>query len=238
MLLGYNVFKSRLNEIDFDGSKCINTINPHSFCVAKRDDEFKKALEDSDILLPDGIGIVWAEKFLNGNVIKRIAGYDLFLFLMHKLNQDNGSVFFLGASNETLDKIEAKCKIEFPNVTFGGYSPPYKSVFTEKDSKAMCDAVNAVNPDVLFVGMTAPKQEKWVYQFKDQLQARNICAIGAVFDFYAGNVKRAPRFFIRFGLEWVHRSLMSRRLFERNFVSNPKFIYYIFKIKITKLLSK
>lgn len=235
MLLGYNVFKSSLNEIDFDSSKCINTINPHSFCVAKRDDEFKKALEDSDILLPDGIGIVWAEKFLNGNVIKKIAGYDLFLFLMEQLEKDNGTVFFLGASNDTLNKIEEKCKKDFPNVAFGGYSPPYKSVFTEKDSKAMCDAVNTIKPDVLFVGMTAPKQEKWVHQFKDQLQARNICAIGAVFDFYAGNVERSSDFWINLGLEWLPRLLKEpKRLFYRNFVSTPKFILEVLSFKLLK----
>ncbi|MGB2163219.1 MAG: WecB/TagA/CpsF family glycosyltransferase, partial [Candidatus Puniceispirillaceae bacterium] len=79
-----------------------------SCSVANKDLDFKQALEKSDILLPDGIGIVWAEKFLNGNRIKKIAGYDLFKFLMNKLNNENGSVFFLGASQETLKKIESK----------------------------------------------------------------------------------------------------------------------------------
>lgn len=235
MLLEYKVFKSSLDNIDLNRNKIINTINPHSYCVSKQDKAFDKALKTSDILLPDGVGIVWAEKFLNGNSIERIAGYDLFLFLMQKLEINKGNVFFLGASNDTLNKIEAKCKIEFPNVTFWGYSPPYKNVFTKEDSKAMCDAVNTVKPDVLFVGMTAPKQEKWVYQFKEKLQARNICAIGAVFDFYAGNIERSSDFWINHGLEWLPRLIKEpKRLFYRNFVSTPKFIFEVLSFKLLK----
>lgn len=231
MLLNYKIFNKKLETIDFNNVKVINTINPHSYCVADKDLDFKEALKNSDILLPDGIGIVWAEKFLNGNSIKKIAGYDLFLFLMNKLNNENGSVFFLGASENTLEKIKYKSSEEYPNITFSYYSPPYKLSFSEKDSKIMCDEVNFFNPDVLFVGMTAPKQEKWVHEFKNHLNAKNICNIGAVFDFYAGNVNRAPEFIVRLGLEWLHRSMKSIRLFKRNFISNPKFILHILKLK-------
>ena len=230
-MLGYKIFNSNLKSIDFSKNKIINTINPHSYCVAKQDLQFKQALSSSDILLPDGVGIVFANRFLNGKQIKKIAGYDLFLFLMNKLNNESGSVFFLGASEETLEKIKRKCALEYPNVSFGNYSPPYKPVFTTEDSNKMCSQVNAFQPDVLFVGMTAPKQEKWVYKYKDDLNAKNICSIGAVFDFYAGNVNRAPKFIIRLGLEWLHRSMKSKRLFKRNFISNPKFVLHILKIK-------
>jgi N-acetylglucosaminyldiphosphoundecaprenol N-acetyl-beta-D-mannosaminyltransferase len=231
MLLNYNITKQSLDQIDFETKRIINTINPHSYCIAEQDLQFKQALLSSDILLPDGVGIVLAERFLNGNLIKKIAGYDLFLFLMNKLNNENGSVFFLGASKETLEKIKSKSFQDYPNITFGSYSPPYKVAFSNKDSKIMCDEVNLFNPDVLFVGMTAPKQEKWIHEFKNHLEAKNICAIGAVFDFYAGNVNRAPEFIVRLGLEWFHRSMKSKRLFKRNFISNPKFILHILKLK-------
>jgi len=231
MILNYNINSLPLEAIDFSKFRIINTINPHSYCVANKDLVFKEALENSDILLPDGIGIVWAERFLNGNILKKIAGYDLFLFLMNKLNNEYGSVFFLGASDETLEKIKSKSSQEYPNITFGSYSPPYKLAFSKKDSKIMCDEVNVFNPDILFVGMTAPKQEKWVHEFKNHLKVKNICTIGAVFDFYAGNVNRAPEFIIRLGLEWFHRSMKSKRLFKRNFISNPKFILHILKLK-------
>ena len=232
MSLNYNIFKSPLESMDLVSNKIINTINPHSYCVANEDLDFKQALENSDILLPDGIGIVWAEKFLNSNRIKKIAGYDLFLFLMNKLNNESGSVFFLGASQETLNEIKIKCSIEYPNVTFGGFSPPYKTTFSEEDSKIMCKEVNIHKPDVLFVGMTAPKQEKWVHVFKNHLEVKNICAVGAVFDFYAGNVKRSSAFWINLGLEWLPRLIKEpRRLFYRNFVSTPKFILDVLSIK-------
>ena len=232
MLLGYSIFRNSLDSIDFESNKIINTINPHSYCVANKDLVFKEALENSDILLPDGIGIVWAERFLNGNIVKKIAGYDLFLFLMNKLNNENGSVFFLGATEETLEKIKSKSSQEYPNITFGSYSPPYKLAFSKKDSKIMCDEVNVFNPDILFVGMTAPKQEKWVYAHSDRLDVKVIVSIGAVFDFYAGNINRAPKWMINFGIEWLHRSLKSRRLLIRNLKSNPIFLYDIIKEKL------
>ena len=232
-LLNYNVYKGTLSQIDLEKNKIINTINPNSYCIATKDLEFKNALLESDIILPDGIGIVFSELFLNKNKIKKIAGYDLFLFLMQQLEKDKGIVFFLGTSNDTLNKIETKCKSDFPNVTFGGYSPPYKAEFTIQDSKAMCDAVNAIKPDVLFVGMTAPKQEKWVNQYKNQLKVKNICCIGAVFDFYAGNINRSSPFWIKLGLEWFPRFLKEpKRLFKRNFVSTPKFILEVLSFKL------
>lgn len=232
-LLGYKVNKQPLESIDFNTIKIINTINPHSYCTAKNDALFMQALKSSDILLPDGIGIVWAEKVLNGNKIKKIAGFDVFMFLMQKLNKTSGSCFFLGASEETLKKIETNIKIEFPNIQVHNYSPPYKAEFSEEDSMLMCAKVNAVKPNVLFVGMTAPKQEKWVYQNKEQLSADIICSIGAVFDFYAGNVKRSSPFWISLGLEWLPRFLKEpRRLARRNLVSTPLFIIEVLKRKI------
>lgn len=232
MLLNYKIFDKSLCDLNLKKYRIINTINPHSYCVANKDLHFKEALEDSDVLLPDGIGIVWAEKFLNGNNIKKIAGYDLFLFLMSKLNNESGSVFFLGASQGTLNEIKIKCSIEYPNITFGSFSPPYKTTFSEEDSKIMCKEVNIHKPDILFVGMTAPKQEKWVYAFKNHLEVKNICSIGAVFDFYAGNVKRSSVFWINLGLEWLPRLIKEpRRLFYRNFVSTPKFILDVLSIK-------
>lgn len=233
-LLGYNVHATSLESIDLNNIKIINTINPHSYCVAKQDPVFMEALKQSDVLLPDGIGIVWAERVLNGNSIKKIAGYDLFIYLMQKLNKTSGNCFFLGASEVTLRKIEDKIKIDFPNVQVFSYSPPYKAEFSEEDSLLMCEKVNAIKPDVLFVGMTAPKQEKWVHQNKERLEAKIICSIGAVFDFYAGNITRAPKILIKCGLEWVHRSLKNKRLLKRNLVSNPKFVFEVMKYKFKK----
>lgn len=211
----------------------VNTINPHSYCISKKDTLFEKALKASDILLPDGIGIVWAAKFLKGEKIKKIAGYDLFLHVMQQLEESLGTCFFLGASQATLDKIRERASKEYPNVTIYSYSPPYKPEFSLIDTEEMVAQVNRVKPQVLFVGMTAPKQEKWVYLNKEKLEANTICSVGAVFDFYAGNVKRSSTFWIKLGLEWLPRFIREpRRLAERNLVSTPKFILEVFWWKL------
>ncbi|MGB5820433.1 MAG: WecB/TagA/CpsF family glycosyltransferase [Saonia sp.] len=211
----------------------INTINPHSYCVSKRDVDFETALLDSDILLPDGVGIVWAAKVLKGQKIRKIAGFDVFVYLMQYLNATGGSCFFLGASERTLACIKERSANEFPRVVVNSYSPPYKAQFTAEDSLEMCSRVNSCRPDLLFVGMTAPKQEKWVHRYKEQLDPLIICSIGAVFDFYAGTVKRPSRFWIELGLEWLPRFLKEpKRLAERNLISTPKFILEVFNFKI------
>lgn len=230
-LLGYKI-ASDYPVLSRKGKIVVNTLNPHSYCTAKKDFYFQKALKDSDFLLPDGIGIVFAAKFLKKGKIQRIAGYDLFLNLMEQLEHKNGTCFFLGAAPKTLVKIKERVAMEYPNVKVKYYSPPYKKEFTEEDCRIMCDKVNEISPDVLFVGMTAPKQEKWVLQNKPNLDSCLICSIGAVFDFYAGTVKRAPQWVIKLGLEWLHRSLKNpKKLGIRNFKSNPRFIWEVIKIK-------
>ena len=232
MLFAYPIFDKTLDSIDFDNNKIINTINPHSYCVANKDLDFKEALKNSDILLPDGIGIVWAEWFLNGNSIKKIAGADIHQYLLQQANLKSQKVFYLGAAQSTLKLIEGKVKKEYPNITVSSFSPPYKPQFSESETALMLEKVNDFKPDILFVGMTAPKQEKWVFANKDNIDANTIVSIGAVFDFYAGNVNRAPKFIVKIGLEWLHRSLKSRRLLIRNLKSNPIFLYDIIKKKL------
>tara|TARA_R110000764_G_scaffold126511_1_gene214118 strand:- start:5039 stop:5755 length:717 start_codon:yes stop_codon:yes gene_type:complete len=230
-IFDYNI-ATRLPEFPIHSKTIINTINPHSYCVAEKDLEFKEALLNSDILLPDGIGIVWAGKMLRNQKLSKIAGFDVFLHLLSHLEENNGSCFFLGASQEVLNLIQEKAKVEYPNISVGFYSPPYKDVFTKKDSDDMCTQVNSFKPDVLFVGMTAPKQEKWVKLNKDNLHVTVICCIGAVFDFYAGTVKRSSDFWINIGLEWLPRFLNEPvRLAKRNLVSTPKFIIEVLRHK-------
>jgi len=230
--LGYPLCTD-LKQIDFNGAPVIiNTLNPHSYCIAKKDELFDNALKASDVLVPDGIGIVWGEKTINKNAIGKIAGFDVFIHIMNMLNTSGGTAFFLGASQDTLKKIKEKAKVDFPMAEVCSYSPPFRDKFSQEDCRVMCEVVNMKKPDVLFVGMTAPKQEKWVYENKQQLNAKIICSIGAVFDFYAGNVERPSQFWISMGLEWLPRLLKEpKRLFYRNFVSTPKFILEVLCFK-------
>lgn len=231
-LLSYSVFAGDLNQIKFKNKCVINTINQFSYSIAEKDAEFKQALIHSDILLPDGVGITAAVKFLKKEDIKKIAGADLHMHFLNQLNKTGGRCFYLGASEDTLGLIKEKLKLEFPNITVESYSPPYKNDFSSVDTELMINAVNAFKPDVLFVGMTAPKQEKWIFKNSASLQAHVICAIGAVFDFYAGTVTRPSKFWQKMGLEWFMRMVKEpRRMYKRYLYYGPYFLGQILKLK-------
>lgn len=234
--LGYQVYCENKIHIDPANNKTvINTINPHCYCEAKGDIQYRQALLDSDILLADGIGFVLAVRVLSGLRIRRIPGSDLHIAFLKQLNAMEGKVFYLGSSELTLRKIIARAGIEYQNVKIGTYSPPFKSEFSNEDNVTILDAINQFRPDVLFVGMTAPKQEKWVFENKDLINAPVICSIGAVFDFYAGTIKRPGKFWISIGLEWMPRLLREpRRLWPRTFISAPLFIWFVLIEKLRK----
>jgi len=231
--LGYQIFSGNLEELSIKDRILINTINQYSYCIAEQDAEFKTALANSDVLLPDGVGITFASKFLNNKKIGKIAGADIHEFLLKKLNKEHGSCFYLGASNETLAKIQDKIKLEYPNIRVGSFSPAFKPTFTAADTKIMVAAANDFKPDVLFVGMTAPKQEKWSYANKVQLNAGLICSIGAVFDFYAGTVTRPSKIWIDSGLEWLGRFIKEpKRMWRRYIYYGVIYVGYLLKKKV------
>lgn len=245
LILGYSIVtksnKACIAEIvrwikSNDKRKYFVTANPHSLEVANKDPYFKKAILNANLIVPDGVGIVIASKILGGNIRERITGSDIFLGLSNILNKKGKySYFFLGSTKGILQKITSKINEDFPHIRVTGfYSPPFKEKFTEEDNNLMIEAINLAKPDVLWVGMTAPKQEKWVYQNKDKLDVKFIGAIGAVFDFYTGNVKRSHRMFQKIGLEWLPRLIRDpRRLWKRNFISNPAFLARVMYSRMT-----
>lgn len=231
----YSLLNCELDQLQFDSKCIINTVNQYSYALAESDKEFKRALSQCDILLPDGIGIVMAVKFIARRTIKKITGSDIHLHLLKKLNNDGGSCFYLGSSNSTLSMIKQKVNNEFPNIRIQVYSPPFRSFFTEDENKNMIDTINDFKPDVLFVGMTAPKQEKWSNLHKEHLNANIICSIGAVFDFYAGTVMRPSKFWQNLGLEWFIRLLKEpNRMAKRYLYYGPIFGYLLLKNKFGK----
>jgi len=235
-ILGYQVAAINIKESIKIITSWLNTgttpkifvcANPHSLVVARYDTVFQQTLHGGDLVTPDGTGIVLASKLLGGTIRQRVTGSDIFWGLSDALNKTGGKrYFFLGSNEETLLAIKEKMAKEYPNISFAGsYSPPYLPEFNKEESQLMIKAVNEAKPDVLWVGMTAPKQEKWIYQHRDQLNVKFIGAIGAVFDFYVGNVKRSHPIFQKMGLEWLPRLIQEpRRLFRRNFISSPLFI--------------
>ena len=232
-IMGYRVFNRRLEDVELSGKVVINTINPHSYVTAKNDKVFNDALKDSDILIPDGSGIVPAAKYVYKEEINKIAGSDLHKHLLEEMNMRGGSVFYMGASQATLDKIQSRLFLDFPSVNVGTYSPPFKESFSHDDNVEIIQKINAFNPDVLFVGMTAPKQEKWLYKNKDKLNFKIASSIGAVFDFYAGTIARPSQFWLDLHLEWLLRLLKEpRRLWKRSFISALLFLFDILLYKI------
>lgn len=234
--LGYSIFNGKLSKIKFRERLVINTINQYSYCIAEKDKTFKDALNNSNILLPDGIGITLAYKFLRNKNIKKIAGADIHNFILEKLNKEHGSCYYFGSSPNTLAKIKERIQKEYPCITVGFYSPPYKDEFDDEENKVMIADINDFKPDILFVGMTAPKQEKWVSKNKSQLNVGAICSIGAVFDFYAGTVKRPSKEWINLGLEWLGRLLNEpRRMWKRYIYYGIIFIYHLIGLKISRI---
>lgn len=226
--------KDALKDIP-EGKKLINTINAYSFNNALKDPLFAEALEKGDYLIPDGASIVKACKWLNAKSqpTERVAGWDLFAFEMDKLNAKGGTVMFMGSSKKVLRLIVKNAAKEYPNLKVVTYSPPYKPVFSDEDSAVIVKAINAANPALLWIGMTAPKQEKWTYSHWSQLNIHcHVGTIGAVFDFFAGTAKRAPKWWQEHSLEWLYRLFIEpKRMWRRYVIGNPEFLWNIWREK-------
>ena len=218
------------------GKLLINTINAHSYNTALKDEIFAEALIKGNALIPDGISIVKACKWLKAKSQpqERIAGWDLFEFEMDRLNQKGGKCFFMGSSEKVLNLIKRRASVDYPNIQIETYSPPYKPEFSEEDNKKIINAINQANPDLLWIGMTAPKQEKWTYTHWNELYIHcHVGTIGAVFDFFAGTVERAPLWWQEHGLEWLYRLIKEpKRMWRRYIIGNTLFLWNILKEKI------
>jgi len=223
-----------------EGKVLINTVNAHSYNVAQKDEEYAEALTEGGYLLPDGASIVAACRWLKGmsQPRERIAGWDLFAFEMERLERKSEKlrVMFMGSSVKVLDKIRERAAVEYPNLAVFTYSPPYKEVFSDKDNRAIIAAINEVKPDLLWIGMTAPKQEKWTWQHWKELNIEcHVGTIGAVFDFYAGTAKRAPIWWQKHSMEWLYRLIKEpKRMWRRYVIGNPLFLWNILKEKYGK----
>ena len=221
------------------GKLLINTINAHSYNVAQKDALFAEALRNGDVLTADGASIVHACRWLRtpSQPEERVAGWDVFVHEMTALEQqaetDNMHpvVFFMGSSPEVLQRIVKRAAMDYPYLKIMTCSPPYKAEFSDAENKAIIDAINAANPDLLWIGMTAPKQEKWTYSHWAELDIHcHVGTIGAVFDFYAGTAKRAPRWWQQHSLEWLYRLLTEpRRMWRRYIIGNVVFVRNILR---------
>lgn len=205
--------------------------NPHSLVCARSDAEFRAALQDCSAVVADGIGVKFAARLINADVGPRITGTDFFLGMMSRLNNKGGRALFFGSTDAVLTRIVARARLEFPNVLVDVISPPF-GAWDAAVNQQLIERIAQSRPDVLWVGMTAPKQEKWVHAQRGLLHVPVIGSIGAVFDFYAGSVARAPEWMCRLGLEWLYRLWREpRRLWRRTVVSGPAFIWMVLQAR-------
>ena len=224
-----------------EGKLLINTINAHSYNVAQEDALFAEALQNGDVLTPDGASIVHACRWLNtpSQPRERVAGWDVFIHEMTALEKraeatnTHPVAFFMGSSPDVLQRITERAALDFPYLKIVTYSPPYKPEFTTDEDAAIVRAINSAHPDLLWIGMTAPKQEKWTYTHWQQLDIHcHVGTIGAVFDFYAGTAKRAPLWWQRHSLEWLYRLIKEpRRMWRRYIIGNALFIRNVLREK-------
>lgn len=227
--IGFSVFSDNLSVIPIQGESCnvINTISPNSYGISTKDKEFELALKTADYLVLDGVYFAFASLMLQGKNIKRNQGPELFYHFMKRLNEQKGKAFFLGSSESTLQKIKERAKREYPNIQTETYSPPFKPEFSDEDNAKMIASINAFEPDILFIGMTCPKQEKWAIKNKKQLHAGLAIAVGNVFDWFAGTQKAIHPFWFKVRLGWFIRILQRPEVFRRNIGNQMLFFWHV-----------
>lgn len=232
-VLGFKVFSDNLTKIPIQGEKCrvINcSISPNNYGLATKDPIFKNVLQNTDFLVLDGVYFALASIFLHGKNIKKNQGPEVFKHFMIRINETSGKVFFLGSSEEVLQKIRERAKKDYPNISVQTYSPPFKKEFSPEDNDNMVAAINEFQPNVLFIGMTAPKQEKWSFQHRDRLNANLVISIGNVFDWYAGTQRSIHPFFFKIRMAWLVRIIVRPEVFKRNIGNQMMFFWHLMLI--------
>lgn len=231
-VIGYKVFSDDLSKIQLSPIACqvINTISPNSYGITTKDAEFEQALKSSDYLVLDGVYFAFASLLLQGKNIKRNQGPDVFYHFINRLNESDGKAFFLGSTESSLQKIKVRSQNDYPNVRIETFSPPFKAEFSEEDNKIMVESINKFQPDILFVGMTCPKQEKWAIKHRDQLKVGLVICIGNVFDWFAGTQKAIHPFWFKLRLGWFIRIFLRPEVFRRNIGNQMLFFWHVILI--------
>ncbi|WP_250277928.1 WecB/TagA/CpsF family glycosyltransferase [[Clostridium] colinum] len=235
-ILGVPINNITLNEalnlvllfLENDEKKLIFTPNPEFIMNALQDDEFMDILNKSNLNIPDGIGVVIGGKMLGYNIRKRVAGFDLIQNIFSKIKNTDKTVYFLGANEETINLAKEKMEQKYKGLKIVGVHNGY---FTEEEDKIIIHNINKLNPDLLLVGLGSPRQEKWIYKNKDLLNVKVMIGVGGSFDVMSGNVKRAPKIFIKLNLEWFYRLITQPTRFKR-MLKLPLFIIEVLKYKI------
>jgi exopolysaccharide biosynthesis WecB/TagA/CpsF family protein len=209
------------------------TPNVDHIIKLQKDEEFQQIYRDASLVLADGMPLLWAAKFLGTPLKEKISGSDLFPKLCTVAAEKGYKVFFLGGRQGAAQKAAEALKMKHNALqVVRCYSPAFGFENSENENKKIVGMIKEARPDILFVGLGAPKQEKWIYKYRNQYQVPVSIGIGVSFEFVAGMVKRAPFCMQKIGLEWFWRLMMEpKRLWKRYLVDDLKFFGLVFKQK-------
>ena len=209
------------------GYICVTGV--HGVMEAQTDDAFKKILNDAFLCTPDGMPMVWAGQLNGHREMRRVYGPDLMLDVCAWSEAIGAKHFFYGGADGVAELLAQKLKAKFPKLQVAGtFTPPFRALNTDEE-KSLAEQVRAAGPDILWVGLSTPKQEKFMAEYLPKLDATVMIGVGAAFDFHSGRVKQAPRWMQRSGLEWFYRLCSEpRRLAKRYFRNNPLFVLKFF----------
>ena len=205
------------------------TANAEIIMMCQQDDDYKKIVSQSaELVLPDGAGAVWAGRHLGYKIPERVAGFDLYCQLLGRAAQESYKVYFFGGSPGIAEAAKDKSEELYPGVNIVGCRNGY---FKEEESQSIIDEINNSGADILFAALGAPKQEKWLERYRNQLQPKVLMGIGGSFDVFAGKMERAPKWMQDASLEWAFRLYKQPSRFMR-MMALPKFVLkVIFKGK-------
>ena len=198
----------------------------HAIMVGQDDPEMRTALQGSTMTVPDGMPLVWAANLLGEDLADRVYGPELMLRYCERSRDKGHRIFLYGGRDQgSLAQLALNLRLRFPGIKIvGGYSPPFRPLTADEES-AVADQINTARPDVVWVGIGVPKQEKWMAHMRDRVEAPVMAAVGAAFDFHAGRVSMAPSWMQERGLEWTYRIAQEpRRLLPRYLIHNPRFV--------------
>ena len=207
----------------------------NSILAARKDKHVMDVYNAADIVMCDGVPVKWAAGFLGTPLKERLTGFDFFPHFIQHCAEKNYSVYFLGAKEGVARQLAEKYQLLYPSIRIAGYStPPFAAVFSKEQNDTICADINAANPDVLFVSLTAPKQDIWIHAHLDQVNVKLALGVGAAFDSEAGSLRRAPKLMQQMGLEWLFRFIQEpRRMFRRYFIEAPIFIPLVIKQRLS-----
>jgi N-acetylglucosaminyldiphosphoundecaprenol N-acetyl-beta-D-mannosaminyltransferase len=206
------------------GYVCVAPV--HAVMEARDDPEMLAALRGATLVVPDGMPVVWAANLLGERLHDRVYGPELMLRYSDRCADLGHRVWLYGGRDQgSLVQLALSMRRRHPGIkVVGGYSPPFRPLTAEEEDNVVAE-INAARPDVLWVGIGVPKQEKWMAQMRERLDVPVMCGVGAAFDFHAGRVSMAPRWMQERGLEWVYRTAQEpRRLLPRYLYTNPRFV--------------